>query len=513
MAISVKVDLTPDISGLQAKIDKVVLKSTVKPQFDTNELKNSLKTAIEGIKIAPIKLRVDQKYIQSQITGALKNISLEIEKSSKRTSTAAQSQVSSVASSKSNRPITYSDAKLEQTANSIGKIENRLKSAGVQGEDLAARMEKVHAAFAKVNAENKAGSIAPESIAALREETNVAKQAAEAEETLASARSKANRAYADYKKVQNEIVAGNINPSDSLKTAMKDIEELQQKTPKTSDLSQLEIFQRAGKAGDALQEALSVDRSVAKNSKAVLQMDTNLKNLLSTALRFKQANPKLKDTDTGASLDNLIARIQQLDVSAPNATNELAGIKAEAEKLGLVSDTLGSRLKKLFTDHFNTAIAMAALHLLQNSMTELYKNVVDVDTAMTNLRKVSDATDTQYASFLDGAGERAKALGTTITGVIDATSEFSRLGYNLRDSTVLGEAAVKYMNVSEYTNVEEAAQSLISTMKAFDIEASDVGSITDKFNEVGRLLPLIYYIGQRMGTSKTEERHSILPST
>ena len=72
-----------------------------------------------------------------------------------------------------------------------------------------------------------------------------------------------------------------------------------------------------------------------------------------------------------------------------------------------------------------------------------------------------------------------------MTDVIGATAEFSRLGFDLDESSILGDAAVKYLNVSEYTNVEDAAQSLVSTMQAFGIEADQVGSIVDKFNEIG----------------------------
>ena len=72
-----------------------------------------------------------------------------------------------------------------------------------------------------------------------------------------------------------------------------------------------------------------------------------------------------------------------------------------------------------------------------------------------------------------------------MTDVIGATAEFSRLGYSLDESSILGDAAVKYLNVSEYTNIEDAAQSIVSTMQAFGIAAEDVGSIVDKFNEIG----------------------------
>ena len=138
-------------------------------------------------------------------------------------------------------------------------------------------------------------------------------------------------------------------------------------------------------------------------------------------------------------------------------SKDLSSARAQMEELGLASETLGARLQRLFGDHMNTAIAMAGLHALQNAFASLLQNVVDVDTAMTDLQKVSNATSREYEQFLTGAAGRAENLGATMTDVIGATAEFSRLGYDLNESSVLGDAAVKYLNVSEYTNIEDAA--------------------------------------------------------
>ena len=118
----------------------------------------------------------------------------------------------------------------------------------------------------------------------------------------------------------------------------------------------------------------------------------------------------------------------------------------------------------------------------------IYQNVQDIDRAMTDLRKVSSGTSAQYTDFLAGAADRAKEIGATISDVVDASTEFSRLGFNLDQSAILGDAAVMYKNVSEYENIEDAAQSIVSTMQAFGVEAKDVITIVDRLNEVGKLI-------------------------
>ena len=220
-------------------------------------------------------------------------------------------------------------------------------------------------------------------------------------------------------------------------------------------------------------------------SRRALREQQHLANLQKQAQELIENNPKVRGTSLYGDLQGIIDKASSGTGNSVELSRNLANIRAEMDRLGVTSENVGQRIRRLFHDHFNTAIAMAGLHLLQNSLQEIVSSVIDVDTAMTDLQKVSNATSSEYAAFLEGAEGRAKNLGATITDVIGATSEFSRLGYNLEESSTLGDAAVKYLNVSEYTNIEDAAQSLVSTMQAFGMGADEVGSIVDKFNEIG----------------------------
>lgn len=230
-------------------------------------------------------------------------------------------------------------------------------------------------------------------------------------------------------------------------------------------------------------------------SNRMIREQEHLNNLYRQANELLRNNPKIMGTSYQNSLERIMDDALSGNYGHAELSASLATIRAQMEELGLTTESTGARLKRLFHDHMNTAIAMAGLHALQYSFDELMRSVINVDTAMTDLKKVSSGTSKEYEAFLTGANARAKDLGATVTDVIGASAEFSRLGYNLKDSATLGDAAVKYLNVSEYTNIEDAAQSLVSTMQAFGLGADQVGSIVDKFNQVGKLLPMTYYIG------------------
>ena len=56
----------------------------------------------------------------------------------------------------------------------------------------------------------------------------------------------------------------------------------------------------------------------------------------------------------------------------------------------------------------------------------------------------------------------------------------------------MAEMAIVYKNVADgLDTVEQSTESIISTMKAYGIEANDTMSIIDKFNEVGKRIAQI----------------------
>lgn len=117
---------------------------------------------------------------------------------------------------------------------------------------------------------------------------------------------------------------------------------------------------------------------------------------------------------------------------------------------------------------------------------KMVSSVVELDTAMTELKKVTDATDATYERFLENAASKAKEIGSTLTDLVSATSSFARLGYSVGDASELAEVATIYLNVADgISDISDASDSLISTMQAFGIAASDAMTIVDKFNEVG----------------------------
>lgn len=54
---------------------------------------------------------------------------------------------------------------------------------------------------------------------------------------------------------------------------------------------------------------------------------------------------------------------------------------------GLETETLGQKLSRLFKEHFQTAIAMAGVAMVKQGLREVYNNVLELDTAVTELKR------------------------------------------------------------------------------------------------------------------------------
>lgn len=114
-------------------------------------------------------------------------------------------------------------------------------------------------------------------------------------------------------------------------------------------------------------------------------------------------------------------------------------------------------------------------------------NVINLNTELIDLAKVSDASIKQLYGDFDDFSTIAKNVGGTISDTISATADWSRNGYGLSDSKELARVSSIYKNVGDGIDIDAANESLISTLRGFRLGAEDAMHIVDVFNEVDKL--------------------------
>ncbi len=118
--------------------------------------------------------------------------------------------------------------------------------------------------------------------------------------------------------------------------------------------------------------------------------------------------------------------------------------------------------------------------------------VREIDSALTELKKVTDETSATYDKFLQTMSKTASQTGSTVKDLTSSASDWARLGYSLEESGELAATTAKLLNVSEFTSVEDATSALVSSLQAFTTEGQDVGQraeeIVDVLNNIGKCI-------------------------
>lgn len=133
----------------------------------------------------------------------------------------------------------------------------------------------------------------------------------------------------------------------------------------------------------------------------------------------------------------------------------------------------------------NTKNIVSNVKNIVSVVKELADAAFDIDTAMTNLYQVTNETDIRYEQFFTNACKNAKELGRTLSGLIDQTANWSKLGYSIDDAEKLAKISSIYANISSLDDAA-AVSHLETAMKAFNMEASDAIDLVDKLNDLGK---------------------------
>lgn len=109
--------------------------------------------------------------------------------------------------------------------------------------------------------------------------------------------------------------------------------------------------------------------------------------------------------------------------------------------------------------------------------------VREFDTALTEMRKVSDETVQSLKNYQSTTFDTADAVGTTAKQIQESTADYMRLGESLDEASESAKTANVLLNVSEFDNIEDATKSLVAMGQAY--KDLDKMTIVDKLNEIG----------------------------
>lgn len=115
---------------------------------------------------------------------------------------------------------------------------------------------------------------------------------------------------------------------------------------------------------------------------------------------------------------------------------------------------------------------------------DMVQNVMELDKALTEFKKVSDFSGKALDAYAKKASDAGKAVGRSGAEMMDAATQFKKSGYTEAESLKLASVATKFQNIADAEiSAADAAMFINSQMKAFNITADEAESIIDKVNE------------------------------
>lgn len=126
-------------------------------------------------------------------------------------------------------------------------------------------------------------------------------------------------------------------------------------------------------------------------------------------------------------------------------------------------------------------------YLIMNQARNALKVHQDVDKALTETRKVAELTKEEMREYqLESLGA-ADSLGLLQTELINATTEFTRLGMAFEEAKQFGELASMGAVVGDIESADQVSEYLIAAIQGFKeltMTADDARKVVDMFNEI-----------------------------
>lgn len=192
-----------------------------------------------------------------------------------------------------------------------------------------------------------------------------------------------------------------------------------------------------------------------------------------------------KQLETGKlSQADFTNEIERLSQAALPAINQLEQYSTSTATLSQQINNVTTRIGGMFTGYMLLRRGMSTIR-------EMINEAIELDDAMTQMRIVTKATGDQMVEFGDDISAAAQRVAAPITDLVDATTTFARLGYDINSSSKLAEFTGMLQQVGDIS-ADSAQDAITSIMKAFpkDADVKNIELVMDKLVKTGNNFPI-----------------------
>ena len=471
--------LQTDFSVSQSSLEKIGegLKSITSDEFDPSKL-----AAISSLKFEGLNELKVSKAALSNLATYLPTISNEVNIANLQALSKinfsnltkegglniSKSQMEGLAALTNKSDISSVITQLEQLGSKLDEIFNKMNSGGSGSKkepfaslDIPAvrqKLESLGLSFDSIT--NKMHGI---------DDTELASKAADLESRLDELNESVmsgTMKFSDFTRVSKELKGdlsnlnkeiSNFKGAEKIEESLRPLSALPEKlAPAQKSLNSFE-----NQVKEALVEFAKADGTEAYKG---------LQNLAKGIEDARQKMGQMTKSDFDAWLNKEKVNFNELTQSLKNG-----GVQAQS--FGAKLGNAMQQYAKMFTG------TMAIMRVVQG-FKQAVSATIELDTAMTQLKIVTKATDDELNAYTDTILKTANNTASAVTDVIDAMTTYARLGFSLSDSNILADLTAMLQNTGN-VDASVAQDAITAISKGFNVGADQMEAAMDKIIRVG----------------------------
>ena len=201
----------------------------------------------------------------------------------------------------------------------------------------------------------------------------------------------------------------------------------------------------------------------------------------------------LGNMDASDDIESVIRDYEKFQQVLKTTENKVKGLqRVQSEQTVTVNKTANSfsNLAKQVASYFS---AYQMINYSVRAMKDMCQNVLNVDTAMTELYRITDLTSQQYDTLYSKMTSSAKEYGSSLAEIITSTADWVRLGFDSNSAVRLSKITTMYQHVTDLDN-KTAVDNLVTAYKGFqdqllsltnNNESAAVELIADIYDKIG----------------------------
>lgn len=173
----------------------------------------------------------------------------------------------------------------------------------------------------------------------------------------------------------------------------------------------------------------------------------------------------------------------KIDADTSQAKQNVDGLNSSMKTAAKTSKTFGDSLKSALGIGSAAALAYKSIRLIGQAAREATSAVKEIDSAITDLRIVTNESYATVSQWMEGYNEMARSLGATTTQVAESATTWLRQGKSAQEANALIKDSMVLSKIGMIDSAS-AAEYLTSAMKGYHVEVENATKVVDKLGKL-----------------------------